>query len=59
MNKNLNISTAKQTEMRIGNTTYIVSGRFNGDKKHSISAILARIISRDVNKGSGFPKISA
>ena len=67
MNKALNISSTpttpnlhmKQTEKKIGKTTFIITTSFNGDKNRNIGASLARIISRDAINGSGFPKISA
>lgn len=45
----------RQMERKIGNTTYIITTRFNGDKKRSVGATLARIISRDNMNGNGFP----
>ena len=35
-----------RTEMVIGGKTYIVTDRFNGDKKHNIIESVARLIER-------------
>jgi len=37
------------TEKKIGNTTYIVTSRFNGDKGRDITAALIRMVGRDMN----------
>ena len=40
---------ASVTERKIGNTTYIVTSRFNGDKGRDIVSALVRMVGRDIN----------
>ena len=56
MNKSPNF---RKTERKIGNTIYVITARFNGDKKRNIAASLARIIRNDFSSGNDIPKISA
>jgi len=35
-------------EKKIGNTTYIVTSRFNGDKRRDITTTLIRMVGRDM-----------
>jgi len=56
---NMATPTIRQTEKKIGKTTYVVTTGFNGNKERSIGATLARIICRDVSSGNSLSKIGA
>ena len=51
--------TAINFEKKIGNTTYIVTTTFNGDKNRNLGASLVRMINRDALSGNCLHKISA
>ena len=57
--KNMANPALKRTKKKIGNTTYIITAGFNGDKNRSLGASLARLIRRDASSKTGAPKISA
>ena len=48
-------------EKKIGSTTYIVTTRFNGDKRRDIATALIRLIGRDtvINMNRPMSKIGA
>jgi hypothetical protein len=51
MDKNIAISKnlcGNQTEKKVGNKTYIVTFRFNGDERVDISSTLVRLIRREL-----------
>ena len=58
-NKKINTPHVNKTEKKIGNTTYIITTRFNGDKSRNMGTSLARIIKRDSSNSKELPSIIA
>lgn len=50
---NLFPAQVKGFNKKIGNTTYIVTSRFNGDKKRDMSSVLVRLMRDEAAKGIG------
>jgi hypothetical protein len=50
---NLLPAQVKGFNKKIGNTTYIVTSRFNGDKKRDMSSALVRLMRDEAAKGIG------